>query len=263
MSVRTPALLLLAALAAGCTNPLDGGGGPGSKWEDYATGGGVLLVEIDHSPGAAPSQRMLDAFKRELGELTGKTVDTTMRAELGSRGATSVYTVDELRELDDEHQDERDRRDVVVMHALFVDGCIERCPSSSGGGPAGIAFSDDAFAIAMGAIRDFTCADGSPLCLGEAEESNAVRAVAIHEAGHLVGLVNLGLPMVTDHEMDGDPAPNQPGDQGEGHSKNERSVMWWQVELSIGLQNLISRGEQIPHEFDAQDLQDAAVARRS
>jgi hypothetical protein len=257
VSIPPVALLLLAAVAAGCTNPL-GGGGPGAKWEDYATGGGVLLIEVDHSPGAAPSQRVIDAVKRELGDLTGKTVDVTMTAELGSRGASAVYSLDELRQMHDDFQDEEDRRGVVAMHALFVDGCIQQCGS---GGPAGIAFTGDAFAIAMGAIRAFTCPDGSITCLGEAEESNAVRAVAIHEAGHLVGLVNLGLPMVQAHEMEEDPAPNQAGHQGEGHSRNENSVMWWQVELSIGLQNLISRGAQIPFEYDAQDLQDAAVAR--
>jgi hypothetical protein len=67
------------------------------------------------------------------------------------------------------------------------------------------------------------------------------RAVAVHELGHLLGLVDLHL-----HTGRADPAHP-------GHSSDKRSVMYWAVDSSV-VGDLLTGGP--PQDFDAQDLAD-------
>ena len=81
--------------------------------------------------------------------------------------------------------------------------------------------------------------------LGRPSADEMERAVTVHEAGHLLGLVNLVYQSPIDHED-----PDHPG-----HSSNEDSVMYWAIESnSIG--NVFSGS--IPDEFDADDKSDLA-----
>ena len=232
----------LVALA-GCANIVPTPeGGPGALAEEYLAGGGVLIIELDHSPGAPPTSKVQAALREEIGRITQKTVEIRVSRDLPARGDTHTYSLDELRDLHDAHQDERARSGVAVLHLLFVDGRVvnERT--------AGVAYLEDAAALGIGLMRENTCSDGGGvLCLGQPEFSNAVRAVAVHEVGHLLGLVNLGLPMVTPHEDREHP----------GHSSSDRSVMWHEVETANGLQNLFDGGAGIPWQFDSNDIQDA------
>ena len=71
------------------------------------------------------------------------------------------------------------------------------------------------------------------------------RAVSVHEAGHLLGLVNLVYESPIDHED-----PDHPG-----HSNNDNSVMYWAIETNdVG--NLITGN--LPNTFDADDKSDLA-----
>ena len=69
------------------------------------------------------------------------------------------------------------------------------------------------------------------------------RAVTIHEAGHLLGLVNLVYQSPVDHED-----PDHPG-----HSSNSESVMYWAIE-STEVSNVLSGS--LPDEFDSDDKAD-------
>ena len=65
----------------------------------------------------------------------------------------------------------------------------------------------------------------------------------VHEAGHLLGLVNLVYTSPADHE----------DSENKGHSNNEDSVMYWAIESrSVG--SFISG--DLPTEFDQDDLDD-------
>jgi hypothetical protein len=55
----------------------------------------------------------------------------------------------------------------------------------------------------------------------------------VHEFGHAAGLVNIGVPMVTDHEDSGHP----------GHCTNEDCVMYWEndgTKLNLFIQKIIN-----------------------
>lgn len=253
MSSRVPSLavpvLALLVVIAGCPYSLPtGSSGPGAKYKDYLTGGGVLLVELDFAPGNRPSQEVVDALKSQLGDITTKKIEVKLSQDLPDRQDSYTYSADQLRDLHEDTQDEEDRSGVVVMHGLLVDGRIENDRT------AGLAFHAEAWAIAMGTMRDSTCSNNALVCAsGEPKLKWILRAVAVHEAGHLLGLVNITLPMVQDHEDDSHP----------GHSSNEDSVMWWQVENAPQFGNLLGggNGESIPYRFDSNDKQDARALR--
>lgn len=253
MSSRLPALaiavLAFLVVTAGCPYSLPGtSSGPGAKYKDYLTGGGVLLVELDYAPGNRPSQEVVSALKGQLGDITGKTVEVTLTQDLPDRQDSYTYTADELRQLHEDTQDEEDRSGVVVMHGMLVDGRIENDRT------AGLAFHAEAWAIAMGTMRDSTCPNSALVCTtGEPKLKWILRAVAVHEAGHLLGLVNITLPMVQDHEDEDHP----------GHSSNEDSVMWWEIENAPRFSNLLGggNGQDIPYRFDSNDKQDARALR--
>lgn len=278
-------LVMVALLTGGCMQLVDGlqpsRQGPGDAYEDYLAGeASTLVVEIDHVPGSlwdegTPAE---EDFIREVERITNKNVVVETNASLPQQGPDYVYDVPQLMELHQEHRSIEATDDRIVMHALFLDG-------EYGGHVAGIAFAPHAFAVFKGSIEEITCENDEQACYGVAqpdpetcsdaedpllscqpvrqgvEEWKLTRAVAIHEAGHLLGLVNCPLPMVEHHEMTEDPQPETEGNPGRCHSANEGSVMHWQIDVANDdLQELLEEGD-VPWRFDENDIQDARAVQ--
>lgn len=227
--------------------------GAGSHYEKLLAGDtDTLHLEISHSQGAL-WDRDTDAkedVKQQLRRITNKQVTVSTSQDLPSKGDDYPYTLEQLRSYHGDHEDHEDTDEEVVMHGLFLDGKYER------EGVAGLAFAGSGFALFKGTIRDVTCSNNDPLCTGGVKEWKVTRSVAIHEGGHLFGLVDCPLPMVEDHEMDQDPNSDTSKNEGKCHSDNNDSVMFWKVERSGGLQDLIGGGD-VPWQFDNDDVQDA------
>jgi hypothetical protein len=245
-------VLMLTGGLTGCTQVLDQlqpkqQVGPGSAYEDYLTGDRKLVVELDHAPGAKwdTSESAPADFERQLERITAKEVEVRTSADLPGNGKDYSYSTSELRDLHEQHRDLTSDSSKVVLHALFVDGKYQNENT------VGVAFATHAFAMFMGTIEDKTCSNGSGItCPDRAERWEVVRAVSVHEAGHLFGLVNVPLEMQTPREDDDHP----------GHSNNQGSVMFWKVESSKALSDLFSR-DTIPYQFDQYDMQDAQALR--
>lgn len=273
MRALTVVLVSLLVATSGCTQIVDafqdgGLAGPGAHYEAYLAGtADRLVVELDYAPGALwdTSTNADEDFVSELERITDKEVVVEASQDLPRKGPDYAYSMQELRALHADHQDLESGNGTVVMHALFLDGEFEA-------EVAGLAYDEDAFALFKGTIRERTCSNDADSCNGPVQaigsalgqndpavrEWKVTRAVAIHEAGHLLGLVNSPLPMIEEHEMTQDPKPDTPQNEGEAHSTNENSVMFWRVEATgeDGLDTLIEGGD-VPWRFDGNDLQDA------
>lgn len=253
------AILVVAALAvqvAGCTSgPLaDRVSQPGSaakKLIDPAEHA-KLLVEIDHPEGYGPNEEALAVLKSTLVEVSGRAaadVEIRREASIPVEGSKK-YTYDEIAALEDKHRSSHTRGDTAALYIVYVAG--GSAVDDNEARVLGAAYRGTSLVIFKGNIREGTKSG----LLGTAPEERYVeRAVLVHELGHALGLVNLGTPMVRDHE------DKAHGEEGRGHSANERSVMYYNVDTSNVLLNVISGGANIPFQFDADDKADLRALR--
>ncbi len=233
------AALVAAALSVSCnTSPLGdiGGGGtmkgaedPRPRYEDYARGDRFprLVIEVDSVAGVEPREEVEQEIAGTLSGLVEKPggVSVQRDGEIASRGADHGWTFEELQALAEEQFALEVPADTIKMHVMFVDG---RWHEDSGDSRVlGIAWAHTHAVIFKQTIED-ACRIGPGGPLSERLCANAEHGVWLHELGHVMGLVNVGAPMVTGHE---DP-------DHRGHSHNRDCVMFWAYETG-GLLDLL------------------------
>lgn len=237
-------LLLVAILAlAGC---VDEPHGAPHHLEAYLNTQAFpkLVIEVDHVEGAEPSAFALDALASAMRNATGRSDVEIVRSQTLPRGdETRVWSQQELEDFAKANRDLLPpgvfgREGTSIIHLLYLQGESE---------------VDGARAVALrGTIVIF---DGmgvrSPMALpsihaGPTMGDMVERSVLVHEAGHVIGLVNNGLPMVRPHE---DP-------QDRHHSANSASVMWRAVDSFDAQRAYFLGDEPPPFEFDADDFAD-------
>lgn len=248
-AMRSRSVLLLGLLLglSGCTTP-----DVADEWRDTRMAAYLwqspypdLVVEVDHVSTVTPSSFALDALVSALKNVTGKRSVTLLPLETippynPSLVSPKEWTDEELDIVAREHLDSADagqygRGEAAVLHILFLDGHY----TSDEGAAVGLAVGETVFVftdrprgespVPANMPRDFTH-----------------RTVLIHEAGHVLGLVNRGLPMQRDHED-----PKSPH-----HSRNPQSVMKAGVDLFQSQLATALPEEAPPYEFDADDLAD-------
>lgn len=220
---------------------------------DYPT----LVVEIDYPSGYEPNSEAVSTLKATLQEISGRSasnIQIQQRAQIPA-DANKRYSFDEIEALENKHRETHTRGDTASLYIMYVAGGSEA--DSDNGKVLGAAYRGTSVVIFKGNIQSSTTANPGPLSTKPAE--NLVeRAVLVHEFGHAAGLVNLGTPMVRDHEDKvNDPAKR-------GHSTNKDSVMYYAVESSASLQIFCQLGIQncsIPYQFDADDKADLRALR--
>lgn len=242
LNLRVPIFVL--ALLTGCvsTEP----GAALSRIEAYlGTGVQVILIEIDHAPARAPNGLATQALRDAVEEATGKRVEVlTPRAS--SRLLADEWSQADLdpvgRSLLDSAAPGRfeDGRSAVI-HVLYVEGHYR---ARDGSDAVGVATSERAVLFDEGG-------PDLPTLPAETDTSALMeRAILIHEVGHLLGLVDNGVPMARPHA---DPQSPQ-------HSSNRESVMYYAVDGGRALLGQVGIDEP-PYRFDADDLRDLKEER--
>jgi hypothetical protein len=194
-----------------------------------------LVVEVDWMSGRKPSGSALahleSILKRELAKPGG--VDVRLGAEMATTDTS--WTVDDLVAAEKAFRAEHSGGSRATMWIAYLGGSLAEADSA-----LGAAFAASAAVLFRDKIGQATSA------LITASEIE--RSVLTHEAGHLLGLVNIGYQSRFNHED-----PTHPK-----HSSNRDSVMYWAVE-DISLRNLLTGGP--PSDFDEADRADLAMLR--
>lgn len=240
--MRRVLLLVVALLAAGCTlrpveeeMPYYQSVLTGAPWTD-------LVVEIDHAPGYAPSVLAREHLLQELRNVTSKTRVVVRLEETLPDDDARIWNADALVALEKEMRSTVHAEPVALLHVLYpagrynVSGVAGVTISGTQLGPV-VVFLDTIGEIAL---------DIGVLPQPAPARDEIERATLLHEAGHAMGLVDNGLPMVRDHEAS----------DHEGHSDNPESVMYWVVEQEGGIREALLHDGTISVHFDAADRAD-------
>jgi hypothetical protein len=266
--VRVSSMSFVCVIALGCGRGGDDGGDTGGG-PDADTGGlprtsllvrgqpyPSLVVEVDSVPGMEPDAQNETDLAAVLDSLIDKPagIEVVPDGALDSRGADHAWTFDELMELGNSSFDRPLADDAIAVHAMFIDG--HSADDSDGGVILGLAWSHTHIAIFEQTIRDMCDASALPPLLAGRQCRGAELAIWTHESGHLLGLVDNGLPMVNDHR---DPD----ADHG-AHDASDECVMYWAYEGQalfdlIGDQLLGGGDAEVP--FDQACLDDLAAER--
>jgi hypothetical protein len=257
---RAAFLLVVAVIAAGCSALNDRVTQPGSAAKDIvSTKYANLRVELDYPSGSEPNAQAVAELKAALQEVTGRDDAHVTIAQSPDIPAepNRAYSISDIQALENAHRSSHTGGDTVSVYVVYVAGSSTDDSGSSK--VLGVAYHGTSLAMFKGNIRANTAPDGSILTQ-KPQENFVERAVLVHEFGHAMGLVNLGTPMVRDHEdRVNDPARH-------GHSSNAQSVMYYAVETTGGLATIVNCvtgqcGADIPYRYDADDKADLRALR--
>lgn len=241
--------LLVAAAAGGlvglgCGGSGGGGSGsgvvaitPGASARDFVDDAVYtsLVVEVDHVQGQTPSSTALALLEQRLEERCAKPGGVTIIVDDAIPSAGTTYSVAQNRALERQHRDLTSSGTTAAFYVLYLDGRSDQ--DGAGGDVLGWAHGPSS----VGLFRETIQSTANLLVTAPEIEG----AVLVHEAGHLLGLVNTGTPMVASHE---DAAHR-------GHDVDDGCIMHWQIDTSNIITLIQSRGS-LPTQFDARCIED-------
>lgn len=241
------ATLVAATILAGCALPSPALPSPYYAEVLQASPFTQLVIEVDHAPGRAPSLAAQEHLLQTMRNITAKaSVTMTLEASLPDEART--WTADDLVDLETRTRTTRHAAPVAVLHVLYPAGHYEDP------GVAGLTVSGPVIGpvtVFRDTIDDIDLGlPTGPLPLPTSARDQMERVTLLHEAGHAIGLVDNGLPMVRDHE----------DKEHDGHSANEASIMWWRFEQAEGLREALLDDGTLPETFDADDRADIRAA---
>lgn len=214
-----------------------------------------LVIEVDYVEGRQPRQAVADEIEATFATLLDKPlgIDVVVHQPIASLGADHAWTVQERIDLADATNDLPVGGDTIKIHALFLDGHAEE-DDTMDGVILGAAWAFENIVM----FRDTLDAGCEGVVVGPVLEQLCADAEFLiwqHEIGHVIGLVDGGLPMVDDH-LDPDPAAGR-------HDVSHDCVMYREYEgtdaIDAAFDRIVMGGPAI--EFDAACLADIAAAR--
>jgi hypothetical protein len=181
-----------------------------------------LVVELDAVPGMEPYDETPDKLVELIADVVDKPdgVEAAIDGAIDPVGEDHAWTFDELRVLADDSFDVPLADDAIAIHVMFVDG--HSADDSPDGVVLGIAWANTHIVIFKQTIDQVCAASVLPEALRDAQCTGAELSILTHEVGHLIGLVDNGLPMVEPHR-DPDTAHGR-------HDADDGCVMYWAYE---------------------------------
>jgi hypothetical protein len=215
------------ACSGGGTDPGGGGGSydhslsPGASANDLLSADAYdrLIVQVQYVEGHRPSDAGLQHLEDFLNARLNKPSAVVMEIDAPLRIQTqAIYSTADVRAIEQRHRTAYTEGTTLAIYMLFLDGEYAGEPNV-----LGIAYNNTSMAVFEEKIEQYT---GGPV---EPPAATVEGAVASHEVGHLLGLVNNGTTMQRQHQ-----------DEPNGHHCDDPDcLMYYAVRTTDFIANLL------------------------
>lgn len=195
-----------------------------------------MVIELVYVEGFEPTTAAIDNFKTFLEARTYKPNGITIEKRAISSQGKSVYSIDEIKVIEDANRTKYNTDDQIAVWAFFTNGKSDS--DSDNTMVLGTAYRNTSFVIFEETIQN---SSNSPF---EPNRTVIETTVITHEFGHILGLTNLGAPLQSDHE----------DTEHSKHCNDQDCLMYWAVESSAGIANLVNMSSA--PQLDAQCIAD-------
>lgn len=195
----------------------------------------TLVIEVFYVTGFRPSTQTLTNLQNFMNARLNKPGGVSIvETEIESPGL-APYDINEIASIESDIRTKYNNGNTLALYLFFADG--GNATDTGNQFILGSAYRNTSFVMYESTIHNLS--NG----IGEPNRADLETTVIEHELGHLLGLVNLGSPMQTDHEDTAHPK----------HCTNQDCLMYWQAESSnvIGMM----AGGNVP-QLDANCLAD-------
>lgn len=194
-----------------------------------------VVVEVLYVTNFRPQAQTLTNLKQFIEARCNKPGGVTiMEREIASPGL-APYDINEIAGLEALNRTKYNNGNVLTLYMLFLDGGSTSDTSSSF--ILGTAYRNTSFVMFENTIKNLSDS------ITEPNRVDLESTVILHEFGHILGLVNLGSPMQTEH-LD---------EAHDKHCDNQDCLMFWKAENSAMITSMLGSG--IP-QLDAHCLAD-------
>ncbi|WP_051360141.1 hypothetical protein [Adhaeribacter aquaticus] len=194
-----------------------------------------VIVEIQSAQGFEPTSQAVTNLKNFMEQRLNKPGGIILKqSSIPAPGKTS-YTAADIAAIEDRNRKEFTRPDTMAIYFFFADS--KYAEDKDNAKVLGVAYRNTSMALFERTIRDLSGGITQP------ERSKLETVVWQHELAHILGLVNAGTAMVTNHQD----APHG------RHCTNSNCLMHYTVETGNVVQNLF--GGNMP-QLDANCLND-------
>jgi hypothetical protein len=193
-----------------------------------------VVVQVQYVQGYEPSaaglQHLEDFLEARLNKPAGITIQVDAPLQISGQ---ATYTAAEVRALEADHRTVFTEGTTLAMYALFLDGEF-----ADAANVLGVAYNNTSLAIFEETIQAHSGGVAQP------SVATVEGTVAQHEAGHLMGLVNNGSAMQTEHQ----------DEENDRHCDDPNCLMYFAVRTTGFIDTLLGGMPQLDQDCLA-DLQ--------
>lgn len=170
-----------------------------------------LLIEIQYMPGYAPDSQAIDHLRNFLSTFLRKEGGITITQRQIPATSSSSLSADDIRQIENTNRTVFTNGSTLAVNIMYTNGQY-----SNSSNTLGIAYRNTSIALFGKTIRDNSGG------FGQTSRTKLEATVLEHEIGHLMGLVDLGSQMQSNHK-----------DSANGnHCDNKNCLMYYASETT-------------------------------
>ncbi|REC41874.1 zinc metalloprotease [Chryseobacterium pennipullorum] len=179
-----------------------------------------LRIEIQYMPGYAPNAQALEHLKNFLSTSLRKDNGITIIQREIPGASSSSLSADDIRQIENTNRTLFTNGSTIAINILYTNGQY-----SGNANTLGIAYRNTSVALFGKVIRDNSGG------LGQTSRTKLEATILEHELGHLLGLVDLGSPMQTQHK-----------DSANGNHCNDKNCLMYYASETTDILGFILTG---------------------